>query len=139
MLSLKEEANNVERIEDAIDFVNNRLLVDDSGTSAMRSATSDPFHGSLASQDQFTSCTSNPLSGSQAPDLKLNITSNDNEAQIPAELITHCVATLLMIQVNFLDKLPLFSIYLGPCRCYIQAFAFYEFLHYLIMNFFHLS
>ena len=102
MSSLKEEGNNVERIEDAIDFVNNRLLVDDSGMSTMRSsAAPDPLHGSLASQDQFTSCTSNPLSGSQAPDLKLNISSDDNEAQIPAELITHCVATLLMIQVNF--------------------------------------
>ncbi|RVW55741.1 Protein always early 3 [Vitis vinifera] len=102
MSSLKEEGNNVERIEDAIDFVNNRLLVDDSGMSTMRSsAVPDPLHGSLASQDQFTSCTSNPLSGSQAPDLKLNISSDDNEAQIPAELITHCVATLLMIQVNF--------------------------------------
>uniref|UniRef100_F6HDG1 Uncharacterized protein n=1 Tax=Vitis vinifera TaxID=29760 RepID=F6HDG1_VITVI len=99
MSSLKEEGNNVERIEDAIDFVNNRLLVDDSGMSTMRSsAAPDPLHGSLASQDQFTSCTSNPLSGSQAPDLKLNISSDDNEAQIPAELITHCVATLLMIQ-----------------------------------------
>ena len=101
MSSLKEEGSNVERIEDAIDFVNNRLLVDDSSMPAIRSAAApDTLHGSLASQDQFT-CTSNPLSGGQAPDLKLNITSDDNEAQIPAELITHCVATLLMIQVNF--------------------------------------
>lgn len=102
MSSLKEEGSNVERIEDAIDFVNNRLLVDDSGMSTIRSAAApDTLHGSLASQDQFTSCTSNPSSGGQAPDLKLNITSDENEGQIPAELITHCVATLLMIQVNF--------------------------------------
>ncbi|KAK9289126.1 hypothetical protein L1049_017599 [Liquidambar formosana] len=97
MSSLKEGGNSVASIEEAIDYVNNRLSVDESGMPAVRCTPADSVHGGLASQDQVTSCTSNPLVASHAPDPKLNA-SDQNEAQIPSELISHCVATLLMIQ-----------------------------------------
>ncbi|XP_057485696.1 protein ALWAYS EARLY 3-like isoform X1 [Actinidia eriantha] len=94
--SLKGGGNTiVDRIEEAIDYVSNRLSLDDYCTVATRPTPTDSIHGSLASQDLLTSCTLSPF---HAPELKLNGTEDKNEAQIPLELIGHCVATLLMIQ-----------------------------------------
>ncbi|KAA8527473.1 hypothetical protein F0562_034812 [Nyssa sinensis] len=96
MSSLKGGGNATERIEEAIDYVSNNLPLDDSCMLALRSSRPvDPVNGSSASQDQLTSCTLNSL---HAPDPKLKNVSDRNEAQIPTELISHCVATLLMIQ-----------------------------------------
>uniref|UniRef100_A0A5B6Z075 SANT domain-containing protein n=1 Tax=Davidia involucrata TaxID=16924 RepID=A0A5B6Z075_DAVIN len=96
MSSLKGGGNTVERIEEAIDCVSNLLPLDDSCMVASRSSTpADPVNSSSASQNQLISCTLNSL---HAPDPTLRNTSDRNEAQIPSELISHCVATLLMIQ-----------------------------------------
>ncbi|KAI8012289.1 Protein ALWAYS EARLY 3 [Camellia lanceoleosa] len=96
MSSLKGGRNTVERIEEAIDYVSNQLSLDDPCMMPMRpSAPADPIHGGSASQDQLTSCT---LSSLHAPELKLKTEADRNEAQIPSELISHCVSTLFMIQ-----------------------------------------
>ncbi|THG21758.1 hypothetical protein TEA_028417 [Camellia sinensis var. sinensis] len=96
MSSLKGGRNTVERIEEAIDYVSNQLSLDDPCMMPMRPSTpADPIHGGLASQDQLTSCT---LSSLHAPELKLKTEADRNEAQIPSELISHCVSTLFMIQ-----------------------------------------
>ncbi|MCE0481941.1 hypothetical protein HAX54_040154 [Datura stramonium] len=67
MLSFTGRDNTTEKIEEAIDYVNDRIPLDDS-------------------------CMPTP------PDLKSKNMSDRNEAEIPSELITKCVATLLMIQ-----------------------------------------
>lgn len=98
--SLKRE-NGIERIEEVMDFVNNRLSGDDLGMPSNRSSTpADMVLGARTSEDQLSTSTSNILANSCAPDSTLNNSSNENAAQIPSELIAHCVATLLMIQVN---------------------------------------
>ncbi|KAJ1395191.1 SANT/Myb domain [Sesbania bispinosa] len=53
-----------------------------------------------ATQDQLTASTLNPLESCLAQDAELNNSSNQNEMKIPSELISHCLATLLMIQFN---------------------------------------
>ncbi|KAF2310984.1 hypothetical protein GH714_018913 [Hevea brasiliensis] len=99
MSSLKKGVSSFESIEEAIDFVNNQLSVDDLSTPGMQtSTTANLVHGSLASQDQSGSCAANVGANSHAPDTHLDHISDQNEAQIPSELITQCVATLLMIQ-----------------------------------------
>lgn len=98
MSSLKKGGNCIERIEEAIDYVSNRLSVED---SPIRHPTSmDTVNGSLVSQDQLNSSTSNQPVQRHAPDpdLKLNNASERSETQLPSNLITHCVSTLLMIQ-----------------------------------------
>ncbi|XP_052188738.1 protein ALWAYS EARLY 3 isoform X2 [Diospyros lotus] len=96
MSSLKGGGNTVDRIEEVIDFVSNRLSVDDSCLAAIRpAAPADPLHDKLTSHDLVTSCT---LSSSNATEPELKKMSDRNEGQIPSELISHCVATLLMIQ-----------------------------------------
>lgn len=93
MSSLK--ASHSIEIEEAVDYVNDRLPLDDSCMPPTRSlTTSDPVHSSLASQEQLTS-TLSPL---QAHDVKSRNASDRNKAPIPSELISHCVATLFMIQ-----------------------------------------
>ncbi|XP_058209241.1 protein ALWAYS EARLY 3 isoform X2 [Rhododendron vialii] len=94
--SSKAGGNTFERIEDAIDYVSNRLSFDDSCLLGMRHTAADTIRGSSASHDLLTSCcTSNSLHSTE-PEFK-NVLDR-NEAQIPSELISHCVATLLMIQ-----------------------------------------
>lgn len=101
--SLEKEGNGIERIEEAMDFVNNKLAGDVASKPSIRPSTSaDVVHSSHNSQDpQLDTSTSNPLANSCAPDCTLNNSSDENFVQIPLELIAHCVATLLMIQVNF--------------------------------------
>ncbi|KAL7104987.1 hypothetical protein ACP275_07G016600 [Erythranthe tilingii] len=63
--SLKNREGNIEKIEEAIDYVNDQLLSDDSSILVTP---------------------------------KLSTNANDIDAQIPSELITKCISTLLMIQ-----------------------------------------
>ncbi|GAB4843581.1 hypothetical protein Ancab_013546 [Ancistrocladus abbreviatus] len=79
--SFKEGGNSIEKIEDAIDHVNNHLSLDESSMPALASRV----NGSVASHIQLSVCESNG-------------TSDAFERQIPSELIANCVATLLMIQ-----------------------------------------
>ncbi|KAF9678015.1 hypothetical protein SADUNF_Sadunf08G0167900 [Salix dunnii] len=99
MSSLKKEGSSIDSIEDAIDFVNNKLLADDLSVTAIRSPVpASSVQDTPASQDQSSSCVANPGAINHAPDAKWSSLSNENEVQIPSELISHCVATLLMIQ-----------------------------------------
>ncbi|KAH9683362.1 protein ALWAYS EARLY 3 [Citrus sinensis] len=98
--SLEKEGNGIERIEEAMDYVNNKLAGNDSGTPSIRSSTSaDLVRSSRNSQDQqLETRTTNLLANSPAPDSTLNNSSDENFAHIPLELIAHCVAALFMIQ-----------------------------------------
>ncbi|GLT63803.1 hypothetical protein SLA2020_363380 [Shorea laevis] len=91
--SLRKAGKCIEMIEDAIDFVNNQISVDSS-----IAAVGSSVNSTLASQDHLTVRASKPLETSQAPDIKLDELSDQDEAQIPSDLIARCVATLLMIQ-----------------------------------------
>ncbi|XP_057752358.1 protein ALWAYS EARLY 3 isoform X1 [Arachis stenosperma] len=88
----------VEKIEDAINFINNQLSVDDPAAPATNSLPADSIHITLASQDQLTGNTLNPSVNCHAQDAEFNSSSDQNEMKIPSELISHCLATLLMIQ-----------------------------------------
>ncbi|OIS96765.1 PREDICTED: protein ALWAYS EARLY 3 [Nicotiana attenuata] len=68
MLSLTDRDNTTEKIEEAIGYVNDRIPLDD---SCMPTQPTDPKSKNM---------------------------SDKNEAEVPSELITKCVATLLMIQ-----------------------------------------
>ncbi|CAK7333147.1 unnamed protein product, partial [Dovyalis caffra] len=99
MSSLKKEESSIESIEDAIDFVNNKLSADDLSVPAIRSSIpASSVQGTLASQDHLSSCVPNPGAINHASDAKLKNLSNQIEVKIPSELISQCVATLLMIQ-----------------------------------------
>ncbi|KAJ6719731.1 LIN-9 [Salix purpurea] len=99
MLSLKKEGSSIDSIEDAIDSVNNKLSADDISVPAIRSSIpAISIQGTLAFQDQSSSRAANPGAINHEPDAKLNNLSTPNEVQIPTELISHCVATLLMIK-----------------------------------------
>ena len=98
MSSLRKTESKVERIEDAINFINSQLSVDEPTASATTFLPADSF--SLASQDQLTASVLNPLASCHVQDAELNSSSDQNEMKIPSELISHCLATLFMIQVN---------------------------------------
>ncbi|XP_057958844.1 protein ALWAYS EARLY 3-like isoform X2 [Malania oleifera] len=102
MSSLMGGGHDAERIEKVIDYVSNQLSVDDSSDSRMPATRTivpaDPVHGSLASQDLSSSCTSSSPANGHELASKLNNASEQSEAKIPSELIAQCVATLLMIQ-----------------------------------------
>ncbi|XP_004296816.1 PREDICTED: protein ALWAYS EARLY 3 [Fragaria vesca subsp. vesca] len=85
--SLKRE-NNIERIQEVIDFVSKQLSEDDAGRLSMGSTPAAPI---LVSEDQSTACTekSDPMSKSL---------SNQSEDQFLSDLIANCVAALFMIQ-----------------------------------------
>ncbi|XP_040374316.1 protein ALWAYS EARLY 3 isoform X5 [Rosa chinensis] len=86
--SLKRE-NNIERIQEVIDFVSQQLSEDDAGRLSMGSST--PAAPILVSEDQSTACT-------EKPDPKSNSLSNQSEDQLLSDLIANCVAALFMIQ-----------------------------------------
>lgn len=102
MSSLRKEGKSIERIEDAIDFVNNQLSVDDSSMPALRSSTPlDSVRSTVTSHDHPTACVTYPSATSHIPDMKLQSFSDQDDLGIPSDIISHCVATLLMIQVIF--------------------------------------
>lgn len=97
--SFKKGVANIEKIEEAIDFVNNQLSVDDSSVLARRVSTpADSIHLNEAAQDQSTVGTSISSATNHVPEPKSDIFSDQNESKIPSELIANCVATLFMIQ-----------------------------------------
>ncbi|XP_043723026.1 protein ALWAYS EARLY 2-like isoform X2 [Telopea speciosissima] len=100
MFSLKEGNNGFAKIDEALDSANNLHFGADSGIPATRSITSpDAVNDNLmGSQDLSTSCTSEPTTVVHPSGPKLNGGSVLNFAHIPLELISSCIATLLMIQ-----------------------------------------
>ncbi|CAJ2634347.1 unnamed protein product [Trifolium pratense] len=96
-MSVFRKTEKFERNEDAINFINNRISVDDSTASATSFLPLDSI--TLASRDQLAaSSTLNILARCHVQDDELNSSSDQNEMKIPSELISHCLATLLMIQ-----------------------------------------
>ncbi|XP_019464011.1 PREDICTED: protein ALWAYS EARLY 3 isoform X2 [Lupinus angustifolius] len=93
MSFLRKTESKVERIEDAINFINNQLSVDDPTAFPVNS-----IHVTQASQDQLIASTLNPLASCHLQEDELNRSSDQNEMNIPSELISHCLATLIMIQ-----------------------------------------
>ncbi|KAK8470956.1 hypothetical protein PHAVU_003G103001 [Phaseolus vulgaris] len=96
MSNLRTTESKVERIEDAINFINNQLSVDEPTASSTTFVPADSL--SHASQDQLTASVLNPLASCHVQDTELNSSSDQNEMKIPSELISHCLATLFMIQ-----------------------------------------
>lgn len=98
MSSFSKTQSKVEGIEEAINFINNRLSVDDHAAPSSQFMPTDSVHATLVSQDQMIASKSNPLPSSHLQDPELNSSSDQNEVKIPSELISQCLATLLMIQ-----------------------------------------
>lgn len=87
---LRKDENNVVNIEEAIDFVNNQLSTDESEGSSVQQTQ--------ASQGQRLPSTPNPSSSTQHADDSHVNPLDQNDLQVPSELVSRCMATLLMIQ-----------------------------------------
>ncbi|XP_047310135.1 protein ALWAYS EARLY 3-like [Impatiens glandulifera] len=106
MLSLNgRENNSIERIEEAIDYVSNCLPLDESGAIIPVDVTTNGR--SSSSQEQSNSNTTTIDEDKLNNNNNHNINNNNNsmqeeekkkDSQIPSQLISHCLATLLMIQ-----------------------------------------
>jgi hypothetical protein len=96
--TLRKEGDDVfTRIGEVLDSIDYQQLTSDSRVPVVRSQ--QQVNGSLGNHNQLTSCSSEPLLTSDVSGTKPSHDSDGNEAQIPSDLITSCVATLLMIQV----------------------------------------
>ncbi|XAR63482.1 hypothetical protein NMG60_11023427 [Bertholletia excelsa] len=94
MSSLKGGGNPDKRIEEAIDYISNQFSVDDACVVAFRPITpANLTHGLL-----------NDPGSLHAPETELKNRLDKNEKQIPSELISHCVATLFMIQQKCTER-----------------------------------
>ena len=94
--SIKEREDAFERIGEALDFLDIQKFTPDCGSSVMKSA--EQANGG-AIQNPLSS-TSATLQRGYASSQTLHDDSDRIEAEIPSELITSCVATLLMLQVK---------------------------------------
>ncbi|XP_057512836.1 protein ALWAYS EARLY 2-like [Actinidia eriantha] len=93
--SIKEREDAFERIGEALDFLDIQKFTPDCGSSVMKSA--EQANGG-AIQNPLSS-TSATLQKGSASSQTLRDDSERIEAEIPSELITSCVATLLMVQM----------------------------------------
>ncbi|PSS10124.1 Protein ALWAYS EARLY like [Actinidia chinensis var. chinensis] len=93
--SIKEREDAFERIGEALDFLDIQKFTPDCGSSVMKSA--EQANGG-AIQNPLSS-TSATLQKGYASGQTLHDDSDRIEAEIPSELITSCVATLLMVQM----------------------------------------
>ncbi|XVE63010.1 hypothetical protein DITRI_Ditri06bG0165400 [Diplodiscus trichospermus] len=96
--SMKEGEDAFTRIGEAIDSVDKKQLTSDIRMPVIKLPEME--NGSMDHQKHLVSGTSKPMPTSCAPSPKLQEASVNNVEQVPSELITSCVATLLMIQVN---------------------------------------
>lgn len=83
--TLEKMGEDWETIEEAIDFVNDRLSEEDFDAPAAGKPSSLKPHGGAPEIPKIS---------------ESNQKSDQNGPKVPSELITHCVATLLMIQVK---------------------------------------
>ncbi|KAE8677621.1 Always early, putative isoform 3 [Hibiscus syriacus] len=88
-----KRGESIEVIEEAIDFVNNQLSLDEFSVPVPRSAAPTD---SIRSHDH----PSYPSATSHIPEMKLQTLSDQDELRIPSDLISQCVATLPMIHRN---------------------------------------
>ncbi|XP_044498387.1 protein ALWAYS EARLY 2-like isoform X3 [Mangifera indica] len=96
MSTMKEGEDAYIRIGEALDHIDKQHLTSDSRVPLIRSP--EQVNGSLSHHNQFVSSTEESLLNSYASGPKLQDGFDKNETQIPSELITACVATMLMIQ-----------------------------------------
>lgn len=95
--STKDGEDAFMRIGQVLDSVDYQHLVPSSRLPTIRSQ--EQVNGSSGHHDQSICCASEPLH-SDASGPKLPNDSDKLDSQIPSELITSCVATLIMIQVT---------------------------------------
>ncbi|KAK8494698.1 hypothetical protein V6N12_074515 [Hibiscus sabdariffa] len=92
MSSMKEGEDAFMRIGEALNSVDKKQFTSDISMPIIKSPQQNQVDGSV-------SITSKPMSTADwAPNPGLHVASDKNEEQVPSELITSCVATLLMIQ-----------------------------------------
>ncbi|KAB2059758.1 hypothetical protein ES319_A11G328900v1 [Gossypium barbadense] len=90
--SMKEGEDAFKRIGEALNIVDKKQITSDISMPAIKSSEQNQVNGSV-------SITSKPMpTTGWAPNPRLQEASNKNEEQVPLELITSCVSTLLMIQ-----------------------------------------
>ena len=80
-----------------MDSVDKKQFTSDTRMPVIKSPEQE--NGSMDYHNHLVSGSSKPMPTSWAPNLKLQEASDKNEEQVPSELISSCVATLLMIQV----------------------------------------
>ncbi|XP_057499350.1 protein ALWAYS EARLY 3-like isoform X3 [Actinidia eriantha] len=93
--SIKEGEDVFEKVGEALDSLDKQKFTPDCGPSVMKSA--EQANGGAVQHPLFS--TSETLQRGYASSQTLHNDSDRIEAEIPSELITSCVATLLMIQV----------------------------------------
>lgn len=87
------------RMREALDSIDKSLAPDP--RVLVNRSQEQQANGNLGHQNQqLNSCMEETTHTSDSSGLTLHTDSEKNEAQMPSELITSCVATLLMIQVN---------------------------------------
>lgn len=97
----KEGEDAFVRMREALDSIEDKPLAPDYRVLVNRSQEQQA-NGILGHHNQqLNSCTEENTPTSDSSGLTLHNDSDKNEAQMPSDLITSCVATLLMIQVTF--------------------------------------
>ncbi|KAL5566063.1 hypothetical protein UlMin_029227 [Ulmus minor] len=94
--SRKEGEDAYARIREALDSIDHKPLTSDARVSMNKSQ--EQVNGNLGHRNHSISGTSELLNYSDPSVPNLPVDSDKPEAQVPSELITSCVATLLMIQ-----------------------------------------
>ncbi|XP_022745411.1 protein ALWAYS EARLY 2-like isoform X2 [Durio zibethinus] len=94
--SKKEGEDAFMRIAEALDSVDKKQFASDIRMPVIKSQ--EQYNGCMDYHIHLVSSASKPTLTGWTPDPKLREASGRNEEQVPSELITACVATLLMIQ-----------------------------------------
>ncbi|XWS58184.1 hypothetical protein CRYUN_Cryun08bG0013000 [Craigia yunnanensis] len=94
--SIKEGEDAFTRIGEALDSVDKKQFTSDTRMPVIKSPEQE--NGSMDYHNHLVSSSSKPMPTGWVPNLKLQEASDKNEEQVPSELISSCVATLLMIQ-----------------------------------------
>lgn len=91
---MKEGEDAFKKIGEALNIVDKKQITSDISMPTIKSPEQNQVNGSV-------SITSKPMAtAGWASNPKLQEASKKNEEQVPSELITSCVSTLLMIQVK---------------------------------------
>ena len=96
--SSKEGEDAYAKIREALDSIDNKPLTSECRASMNR--PQEQVNGNLAHHNQLSSSTTEPAVNSDSSVSHLHTDTDKNETQVPSEVITSCVATLLMIQVS---------------------------------------
>lgn len=94
----KEDEDAFEKIGQALDSINHQQLAPKSRLPVIKCQDQVNVNGSFCHHNHPTYCVSEPLLNDPSGP-KLHNYSDKFDTEIPSELITSCVATLIMIQV----------------------------------------